>query len=168
METTSHTTAKLGSFYAEFEADLRRIVAHNITAPDGLIEDACQIAWGKLIANPSAPAPGHELGWLIVTASRELLASLRSSDREVSLDQVVESDELGDRLCSVSTLEELSEYRDRLRSLQRLSVREQRLVWLHGLGYGYEEIADQTGDSLRTVERLVLRGRQRLAVAAGQ
>lgn len=48
---------------------------------------------------------------------------------------------------------------DRLRGL---TARERRLLGLQAFGFSYEEIAGLTGDSLRTVERQVLRGRAKL------
>ena len=59
-------------------------------------------------------------------------------------------------------LEELAEKRARLEAISELPGRQQRLVWLHGLGFSYDEIAAHTGDSSRTVERQLLRAKGRL------
>ena len=37
---------------------------------------------------------------------------------------------------------------------------------MHGFGFGYEEIAERTGDSRRTVERQLRRAREHLRVLA--
>ena len=54
------------------------------------------------------------------------------------------------------------EPRLRLEPLRELPERQQRLIWLHGLGFHYPEMAAQTGMSLRAVERQLMKGRRTL------
>ena len=60
-------------------------------------------------------------------------------------------------------LDELVEQRARLESIRTLPERQQRLVWLQGLGLTYTEMAGQTGETRRTVERQLLRAKRTLA-----
>ena len=48
------------------------------------------------------------------------------------------------------------------RTIGHLPPRQQRLVWLQGLGLTYEEMAGYTGASTRTVERQLLRAKRTL------
>lgn len=52
--------------------------------------------------------------------------------------------------------------RERRAMLAALSARQRRLLALQGLGFSYEEISALTGDSRRTVERQLQRGRAAL------
>jgi RNA polymerase sigma factor (sigma-70 family) len=56
---------------------------------------------------------------------------------------------------------ELVERRERLDGIRRLPERQQRVLWLHALGLSYGEIAAHEGCTTRTVERQLLRARQR-------
>ena len=59
--------------------------------------------------------------------------------------------------------DEVVERRDRLESVAEvLPDRQRRLVWLQALGWSYLEMAQQTGDTPRTVERQLLRARRAL------
>ena len=60
----------------------------------------------------------------------------------------------------------LVEDRERLRLMRLLPERQQRILWLHALGLSYQEIAAYTGDTTRTVERQLLRGRARIRALA--
>jgi RNA polymerase sigma factor (sigma-70 family) len=52
--------------------------------------------------------------------------------------------------------------REALRELARLDERPRRIFALHVAGYSYEEIAQLTGDTVRTVDRQMGRARQRV------
>jgi DNA-directed RNA polymerase specialized sigma24 family protein len=100
---------------------------------------------------------------LVTTATREAVHLTRHSARELSLDE----------LCSrhrewaplPQSPEEIVELRARLAEIRSLPERQQRLVWLQGLGFSYTEIAGQTGDSRRTVERQLMRAKRALRSA---
>jgi DNA-directed RNA polymerase specialized sigma24 family protein len=57
----------------------------------------------------------------------------------------------------------------RLELLRELPERQERLIWLQGLGFGYPEMADETDMTMRTVERQLMKARRhlRLLEAAG-
>lgn len=153
---------EVADLYAQQAAWVRRVVAAAVRAPEPVIEDACQFAWSRLIHNRARVRRDTAPGWLVRTAVREAVRVLRHCGREVSLDVVV--DEVDDRrwIGTPALLEELVEQRDRLDSIRGLPERQQRLVWLQGMGLSYTEMAGHTGDSLRTVERQLLRAKRRL------
>ncbi|HTW11218.1 MAG TPA: sigma factor-like helix-turn-helix DNA-binding protein [Solirubrobacteraceae bacterium] len=151
----------LAILYRDLAADLDRIVRCNVRACDEVIEEACQNAWVALIARRDEVIPGTELGWLATTATREALLRERTARREVPLEPEHEG-----KLVEVSFAsgpDRALELRERLAEVRVLPARQHRMVMLQGFGYRYEEIAEITGDSRRTVERQLLRARRRLA-----
>jgi DNA-directed RNA polymerase specialized sigma24 family protein len=62
--------------------------------------------------------------------------------------------------------DELVALRERLGAVRALPLRQQRLVWLAGLGFSYVEMAEQTRQTRRTVERQLLRAKHVLGTAA--
>ena len=101
------------------------------------------------------------LAWLARTAEREAFRLARRELRELSLDAALEL--AGDTGAGPAPgLAELAEQHAQLEAISTLPGRQQRLVWLQGLGFSYDEMAAQTGDSHRTIERQLLRARQRL------
>ena len=142
---------------------LREIVRSKVRAPEPLVEDACQIAWSRLIRRADDVRRETALYWLATTAVREAYKLSRRDRREVSLDAALE--ETGE--LPVASIEpgpaEVAEMRDRLATLGGLPERQQRLMWMHAAGLTYVEMAERTGDTRRTVERQLLRAKGRLA-----
>ncbi len=152
----------MGELYRLFSARLVRIVRGEVRAPAPLIEDACQVAWSRLLHQRHRVEPEKVPSWLITTALHEALRSVRRARQEASLESMVEA---GLDLASSHgdwAPDALAERRERLRALTLLSERQQRLLWLYGLGLTYEEIARRQGCSSRTVERQIQRARLRL------
>jgi RNA polymerase sigma factor (sigma-70 family) len=152
----------LGELYRSFSGRLLRIVRHGVRAPEPVIEDACQFAWSRLVHRPDRVEPHAAPGWLIATALHEALKSVRRAGQEASLEMMLEAgfdvpSPRGDR-----SPESLAERHDRLRALASLSERQQRLLWLYGLGLTYDEIARRQGCTSRTVERQIQRARTML------
>ena len=87
---------------------------------------------------------------------------MRARERDVPL-EVDDSAESGsvEPLSAVRT-DALVEDREQLKLVRQLPERQQRILWLQGLGLSYEEIAAYTGDTPRTVQRQLLRGRRRI------
>lgn len=152
--------------YAELAPNVRRIVASNLAAPSGVVEDACQVAWSRLITHRAEVRDGAELGWLVTTATRVMLRTLHARRREVSYEIEAEAGELWQRVDPRQRADLRSELSDRLGELRALTPRQRQLLSLRGIGYGCAEIAARTGDSERTVERQLIRGRRRLRQAA--
>jgi RNA polymerase sigma factor (sigma-70 family) len=143
---------------------LEAIVARRVSAPAEVIEDACQVAWIRLVRHRRAVLPDAAPSWLVTTAVREALLALRRQRRERRAGEGREAPEA----CGGAAPgpDELAEARLRIARIRELPERQQRLVWLHGLGYRYAEIGRQTGDSPRTVERQLKRARSRLRTLA--
>ncbi|HET8976618.1 MAG TPA: sigma factor-like helix-turn-helix DNA-binding protein, partial [Solirubrobacteraceae bacterium] len=62
----------------------------------------------------------------------------------------------------VPAADEVVEQRSRLEAVACLPERQQRLVWLHALGWTYNEMAAETEASWRTVDRQLVKARRRL------
>jgi RNA polymerase sigma factor (sigma-70 family) len=148
-------TDEIAELYRANADQLRQIVRFSVRAPDAVIDDACQIAWSRLVGHRAGVRSETVLPWLVTTASREALKLLRRSQRELPLDQLREPHQIGP--------EQIVELRDRLAQLRILPRRQQRLVWLQGLGLSYAEMAEYTGDSQRTIERQILRAKRALS-----
>jgi RNA polymerase sigma factor (sigma-70 family) len=151
----------VAELYAAQAAQVRRRVRLGVTAPDAVIEDACQIAWMRLLRHRARIHRETATRWLVRVAVHEALKLLRRGTRDVSLDALAE--EAGEPpLPCPDLLEDLAERRARLESIRDLPVRQQRLVWLQGCGFSYAEMAGETGDTRRTVQRQLLRAKHTL------
>ena len=158
----------VSELYASFSERLERIVGTDVRAPRPVIEDACQFAWGRLWRKRDHIRREAALPWLITTAIHEALRLVRGQDGLLSLEQAIE--ESGDKAAPAHTLTavDVLELRTRLQAMASLSPRQQRLLWLHGLGFSYAEIAMRTGSTTRTVERQLLRGKRTLRRLAAE
>lgn len=157
----------LAQLYPLLNRDLARIVISEITAPDQLVEEACQIAWSRLLGHAQVVEPIAVLAWLAKTAKHEALKLLKRQQRDVSLDQILDSGADAALPVSTPSLDELLWQRERIRAVSCLSGRQRRALWLQAAGLSYEEIAAVTGDSRRTVDRQLLRARRRVRLLAG-
>jgi RNA polymerase sigma factor (sigma-70 family) len=159
--------AEVGELYRALSKQLERIVRQDVRAPDLLIEDACQFAWARLVHHQARVRRETALAWLVRTAVHEALKLLGRRRRERSLD--AEADERGEMPAPDLRPgpSELYDQRERLGSLATLPTRQQRLLWLYGLGLNYEEIASRDGCTPRAVERQLQRARASLRAAEG-
>lgn len=160
------TRRGVARLYADLAPNVRRIVASNLAAPNAVVEDACQVAWSRLITHRAEIGDGAELGWLVTTATRVMLRTLHARRREVSYEIEAETGELWQRVDPCQRADLRSELADRLGALRALTPRQRQLLCLRGIGYDYAEIAARTGDSERTVARQLMQGRRRLRQAA--
>ena len=152
---------EIAALYATQAVRVRRLVHLNVQAPDALVEDACQVAWMRLVCHRARVRRASATRWLVRVAVHEAFKLLHRGTRDLSLDELV--DRAADApLPAPSLMDELIEQRARLRAIRALPERQQRLVWLQGLGFSYAEMAGATGDSRRTVERQLLRAKSRL------
>src|SRR5436305_211972 len=71
MDKHSPSHLDVASLYPDLRPSLERIVRRNISAPEALIEDACQVAWSRLLRDPDRVSSDTVLGWLATTATRE-------------------------------------------------------------------------------------------------
>jgi RNA polymerase sigma factor (sigma-70 family) len=153
----------LDELYRRLAPRLRQIVRANVRAPDPVVEDACQIAWSRLIRHSERVRREAALSWLATTAVREAYKLSRRDRRELSLDAELERTGELPFPSSAPGPAEVVELRERLCEVRQLPERQQRLVWMHAAGLTYVEMADRTGDSRRTVERQILRAKGKLA-----
>jgi RNA polymerase sigma factor (sigma-70 family) len=164
--STLSEIAEVAELYAGSATLVRQLVRHGVRAPDPLIEDACQFAWGRLVHHRARVRRETAVAWLVTTARREACKQARREGRELSLDVLL--DQLGEPpgISCAPSAEEMFERRAALESLGALPDRQRRLIWLQGLGLSYGEMAEQTGVTTRTVQRQLMHARQRLALAA--
>lgn len=153
------TAQELSDLYGALAGQLQQIVRANVRAPDVVIDDACQAAWSRLVGHRGGVRHESALAWLTTTASREALRLMRRAQREAPLDAL---DACSPAVVLTAPPDQLAEFRARLDTIRALPRRQQRLMWLHGMGFTYSEIAEYTGDSERTVERQLLRAKRRL------
>jgi RNA polymerase sigma factor (sigma-70 family) len=162
-------SAQLAQLYRRLARQLLARVRSEVRAPEAVIEDACQVAWGRLAQRLPEVAGDCVLAWLCTTARREALRSLHRVRRECSLEQLLE--ECGEEALAAlrsrgsdpggdDAVVDLVAYRQRLASVAVLPHRQRRMLMLNAAGFDYAEIALQTGDSRRTVERQLLRARR--------
>ncbi len=166
------TVDDVARLYVEEAVRVHRLVRHAVCAPPPVIEDACQFAWSRLLMHRARVRRDTARAWLVRVAEREALRLVRRDLRERSLEEMGEhrnaeldgppGEPAADRL-TPALLDELVEQRARLDSIRSLPERQQRLVWLQGLGFSYGEMSGETGLTRRTVERQLLRARRTLA-----
>jgi RNA polymerase sigma factor (sigma-70 family) len=145
---------------------VRRLVRLNVNAPDAVVEDACQVAWMRLLNDPARVRRAAATRWLVRVAVREALRGARRTTRDLSLDALLADAGSGPApVDRTPAPDDLAQQHQRLGTLDELPERQRRLVWLRGLGFSYREMADETGDTVRTVERQLERARINLARA---
>ncbi len=153
-------SGEISTLYALHARRLEQIVRVGVRAPQAVIEDACQVAWSRLVFHAHSIRRETALPWLVTTAIRHAVKVIGRQAREVSLERM---DEYAlqplDRLRAPAP-DELVERRQRLDEVCLLPVRQRRLVWLQALGLSYDEIAVREGCTIRTVERQLGRARR--------
>ncbi|HLY51179.1 MAG TPA: sigma-70 family RNA polymerase sigma factor [Solirubrobacteraceae bacterium] len=159
------TIAEVGELYRCVSPNLLRIVRCSVRAPAPVIEDACQLAWSRLLRNRDRVTRDKALSWLVTTALHEASRLVRRAGREISLETVIADDPgFGSSPDEIGPLA-IAEARERLRSLNGLPQRQQLLLWLRGVGLSYDEIACRQGCTSRTVERQLRSARTSLRAA---
>jgi RNA polymerase sigma factor (sigma-70 family) len=159
-------SADIESLYAELSGRVQQIVRHAVHAPEPLIEDACQFAWMRFVFLSDHVRHDAALSWLVKTAIHEAFKLIRRERRELSLEAVLEQTPEPLLRRPPPSPEDLVERRERLETIRALPERQQRLVWLRGLGLSYSEMARHTGCTPRTVERQLFHAGQHLRETA--
>jgi RNA polymerase sigma factor (sigma-70 family) len=152
----------VGELYALLATRLEQIVRLDVRAPDVVVEDACQFAWSRLVHHRHRVQRETVMSWLARTAVHEAVKLLRRDRRELSIDAAPDCAAPMAVASSFPAPPLVCENRERLGELRLLPARQQRAVWLHAFGLSYAEIAEHEGCSVRTVERQLLRARQRI------
>lgn len=161
-----HEPVDVDALYRSVAQRLEQIVRAEVRAPDTVIEDACQFAWSRLVHHAHRVRRECALAWLAQTARREAVKLVRRDGRDISLDAALELGASLGRATVGAEPEELFEQHRRLELVDTLPERQRRVLWLHALGLSYAEIALQTGYSLRTVERQLLRAKRSVRLLA--
>jgi RNA polymerase sigma factor (sigma-70 family) len=159
MTHGAELTVEIAELYSELAPQLRRVLGAHLQVPESVLEDACQFAWTTLLSDPGQVDRDRTLSWLATTARREALATLKRSEIELRVVGDCPAPEPVDPHQS-------AEFWERMGQIRRLSRRQQRIVWMQGMGFRYEEIAAEIGESRRSVERQLLAARRRLSSAA--
>jgi RNA polymerase sigma factor (sigma-70 family) len=132
-----------------------------------VIEDACQLAWSRLLRTPEVQPVGA-LSWLVTTAVREAIRASRREELELSLDE--EAPESGEPagwgLVDALDVHEVAARREVIRSIGDLPERQRRMLWLQAAGFTHSEISREVGCTRRTVVRQLARAKQRLRAEA--
>ena len=71
----------IGELYGAFARRLEQIVRLDVRASDAVIEDACQVAWCRLLGHGERVHRETVMAWLARTAVREAFRSLRRCRR---------------------------------------------------------------------------------------
>lgn len=152
---------EVAELYVALARRLRVIVRAVVPASEAIVDDACQVAWFRLIRHRRRVRRDSALGWLSATAVHEARRLAARQLRDASLEELAER---GERHFGVGApgADELLEARERLCSLGALTPRQRRLLWLHAMGWSYVEIAQREGCTLRTVQRQLLRAKRAL------
>jgi RNA polymerase sigma factor (sigma-70 family) len=144
----------IAAFYARKAAELQRAIRRAICGPDARVEDACSHAWLQLLRHPDVELSDRGFSWLYVVALHEGYRLGDRARREVAIDST-------ERLVGADAIDRTL-HRERVELVRALPARKRELVLLHAAGFTYPEIARITGNSLRTVERQLLRGKRAL------
>ncbi len=156
--TSALAPADLADLYLDLSSRLEQIVRLDVRAPEVVIEDACQFAWSRLVLHRERVSREGVLSWLVQTAIHEAYKLLRRAGRERRLDELP-------GVAATPEPEQVLDCKERLGSLGMLPVRQQRLLWLHGAGLSYAEIAVYERCTRRTVERQLLRAKRAVRTA---
>lgn len=157
--------SEVADLYAGIAATVQRLVHAQVRGPEPVIEDACQVAWSRLVHHRHRVRREAARAWLVRTAVREAFKQIRRDHRDVSLDSMHEQEDVAP--AAWPALDEIVEHHARLDALRALPERQRVFLWLQGLGLSYAEVAHCTGATPRTVERQILRARRKLAAQPG-
>jgi RNA polymerase sigma factor (sigma-70 family) len=166
MPTRSPVPAAIGDepvLFREHHPRLRNHVARVVRTSRANVEDACSFAFLQLLRHQ--PGREHVYGWLLRTATREAIKLDQRARRAVPLPHG--SDDHGGR----EPFDERARPEVELLAAREavaaagMTAREWRIVGLHAAGLSYTEVSRVTGDSERTVQRQLLRGRHKLRAA---
>ncbi len=164
-----HRHAAIACFYQDHAARLIQAVRREISDPS-LAEDGCQAAWIALLSAERVPLDGRAFVWLRVVAVRAARRAGRVAECPAGrmtgggVGEGPWTELAGPERGPLQRAIDQEALDAAWTQLRALTPRERRLLGLLGLGLGlsYAEITAVTGDSLRTVERQVLRGRRKL------
>ena len=152
----------VGALFARYHHKLRNRVRAIVRTSDANVEDACMYAWLQFLSDE---LDGRSVGtsWLTTVAIREAVKLDRAERRD--LPAASPSAEAVDRADPRDhyAARDLVAYAAAVIRDAGLTGRQLQIISLQLWGLSYEQIAANTGDSLRTVERQVLRANHKIA-----
>jgi RNA polymerase sigma factor (sigma-70 family) len=164
QDTPSSGVGDIGELYGSLARRLEQVVRLDVRASDAVIEDACQVAWCRLLHHSHRVHRETVMAWLSRTAVHEAFKLLRRDRRELSLNVALGDGDEPAWAIDPATPERLLEFRERIGELRGLPPRQQRVVWLHAFGLSYAEMAAHENCTRRTVDRQLARARAALSV----
>jgi RNA polymerase sigma factor (sigma-70 family) len=164
----------VAELYARLAERLQRIVSRDVGASEVVIEDACQVAWSRFLRHRDRVAREAALTWLVRTAIHEAWRMSRRQAREVGFDATEEWESgfgrAGPGWCwsrPEPDPADVVQQRLTLGVVAALPERERRVLWMQALGFTHEEISGQCDETLRSVDRQLVRARKGLRDAGG-
>lgn len=162
--------ALLDAFYAKYHHNVHAVVRYRARpADDAIIDDACAIAWLKLVGRPDIDLDARGVAWLKLTATRE---AWRCMDRngEILAGVFLTNPDHPDEIADPATLDgdpvaaavNHETQRERVELFAALKPNERRDLLLAAAGYTYTEIARRTGSTYTAVNRRITEGSARL------
>ena len=162
--TTPPPRGDEANLYARHADLLLRIVSRRASAPQTVIEDACAVAWTQLLRYQ--PERDRVVAWLVTVATREAWTLAKRESRETSIEALGTEEgtegayamfeDLG------ATLEDQLDAREALRAVASLPERQRHALSRQLAGLSYEEMAVESGESRRTVERQLMRAHKHI------
>ncbi len=162
---------RIGEAFALQAERLHRLVGR-LSAPEhrDLAQDACALAWQKLVARDDISIGPDEryLGWLFTVARREHWRLIRESSRDMSLDRPSglddgsERDPLVDAIQGPAEVHRIAEQMEQLKLLEELPLPRRQALLLLGAGHSYAEIGSLMGLSQTQVNRYLAEGRKKV------
>jgi hypothetical protein len=106
----------IAAFFAANATALERTVERHVIASQAIVEDACSIAWGKLLRRADIHLGSHGFWWLYRVTVCEVWRLSNDARRERSIDPDTEFSEL----VGLDNVADLAERRQTLRALDEL------------------------------------------------
>jgi RNA polymerase sigma factor (sigma-70 family) len=158
----SVTPPEIEHLFRQHAPRVRRMVGG---LAESTADDACQLAWLRLLVHRQGVQREAAVSWLIRTAQREALKQTHRAERLSSLEDLLEQvgETVVDRVAP--SPEDMREPYRRLEELDYLPARQRRALWLHAAGFSYSEIAAHEGWTRRTVERQLTRANHAVQAA---
>jgi RNA polymerase sigma factor (sigma-70 family) len=157
--TTTRPDVRRGDEAALFEAwapRLLRSVASCVNTSDANVQDACSIAWMRLLR--CQPRRETALAWLVTVAKREAIRLDRAERARRS--EGLEVERVPDHRSIAQDREVLA---DTLGLVERLHPRRRAMLMEHASGYTFDEIAVRHGVTRARACALVYKARLQLA-----
>jgi DNA-directed RNA polymerase specialized sigma24 family protein len=143
--------------FVQHACRLQAVVSATVRTWAANVDDACGLAWLQLVRH--RPPALSAFAWLCTTAIREAIKLQHRTGRLMDLDGLAEV--AADPTIGPEPSLALIAAGEHIRAA-RLRPREARVLGLRVAGYSRDEIAELTGESLRTIDRQLGRARRKV------